>query len=37
MMFDILLATAIVFLVGTPIVTAFSKARKEMENDDVDG
>lgn len=31
---DILLATVLVFLVGTPIVIAFDKARKEMENDD---
>ena len=33
MLIDILLATVLVFLVGTPIVIAFSKARKEMDKD----
>ena len=30
---DILLAVTIVALVGIPLVIAFDKARKEMEND----
>jgi hypothetical protein len=33
MILDIVLAAVLVFLVGTPIVIAFDKARKEMEGD----
>ena len=34
MIFDAILAVAIVLLVGVPIVIAFDRAKKEMESED---